>query len=135
MKKVVNYRQKISVNGSEFKDNSSFNCFRYIEVPEEEEIVINSFAAAVEIIERGEIRGASVEGTLFRNKPYLHFTFCDFDAFEMTVFPKNFKSIKMRKVYEESDGKLTLKQLAGTLPAEEFCEYLKDRGLTHVGPL
>lgn len=48
----------------------------------------------------------------------------------VAITAKNFKPIEVRCMYKKLSA--SMKELADTLDADSFCEYLRDRGITKI---
>lgn len=131
MKKLVNVRKEYRLNGGEWTDTSICNHIRYKEESEcvtKTSEVITNWADALEYVASDKMCNSTVEHTFFRNIPYLRLpknSCLDYPWRE--VKEKEFKSLEVRVIYLEFDT--NLKALAELLSADEFCQYLKDRGL------
>ena len=132
MKKIFDKRCLIRVNNDEeFHDTSIFYHLDYME--EEKAVtterVFTNFHEAYEYVKNGGVMNAEATRTLFRNKPEIKLSNAD-DLGAGYYTEKNFKSLMVRWVYVESQP--TIKTLASKLTADEFCEYLTDRGITKI---
>ena len=67
--------------------------------------------------------------TFFKKRIYLTLPNNDiYSDFRTVVKEKDFEKLEVRVIYREPV--LTIKQLANILDADDFCEYLKDRGIS-----
>lgn len=132
MKKIFDKRCLIRVNDDkEFHDTSIFYHLDYMEEEEAAttERVFTNFHEAYEYVKNGGVMNAEATHTLFRNKPEIKLSIAD-DLGAGYYTEKNFKSLVVRWVYVESQP--TIKTLASKLTADEFCQYLTDRGITKI---
>ena len=132
MKKIYDKRCLIRVNNEkEFHDTSIFYHLSYLDENETQttERVFTDFQKAYEYVENDGVMNAETSHTLFRNRPEIRLSTMD-DCCASYYTEKNFKSLVVRWEYEEV--KPTIKTLADKLTADEFCEYLTDRGITKI---
>ena len=132
MKKVFDKRCYIRVNNEkEFHDTSIFYHLSYVEEEEAAttERVFTDFQEAYEFVKNGGVMNAEATHTLFRNRPEIKLSTAD-DCCAGYYTEKNFKSLAVRWEYAEAQP--TIKTLTSLLTADEFCEYLKDRGITQI---
>lgn len=130
MKKIYDKRCLIRVNGEkDFHETSIFYHLSYLEEEETQttERVFTDFQKAYEYVENDGVMNARVGRTIFRNKPEIKLSTVDSARY---YTEKNFKSLTVRWEYVEVNP--TMKSLAGMLTADEFCEYLADRGITKI---
>jgi hypothetical protein len=133
MRKLVNVRKEFRLNGGEWLDTSIWHHLKYKEESEcvtKQSDVITSWQEFVDYINDNYVPNASVGHTLFRNIPYILLPKNnDFNYPWIEVREKDFVSFELRVVY--NDHSTNLKTLAELLDADEFCQYLKDRGINH----
>ena len=132
MKKIYDKKCLIRVNNEkEFHETSIFYHLCYLEEKETQttERVFTDFQKAYEYVENGGVMNAVTSRTFFRNKPEIRLSTVD-DYCAGYYSEKNFKSLAVRWEYKEV--KPTMKTLADLLTADEFCEYLTDRGITKI---
>ena len=130
MRKLVDEVVMYRVNGGEWKDTSIWPHVKYIEESECETYLTKkmTFAETVKTIEVGLIRNASTDITLFRKRPYITLPDTSRDILSRTYSEKEVESVEVKIVYEPYST--TMKHLAEMLDADEFCAYLRDRGIT-----
>lgn len=131
MKKLVNVRKEYRLNGGEWMDTSIWNHIKYKEESECDEKYrkITNWKNALSYVEEDYIPNASVEHTFFRNIPYLKLPKNNtFDYPWTEVKEKEFVSLEVRVIYLEFST--NFKALAELLSADDFCAYLKDRGIS-----
>ena len=136
MKKLMNLRCLVAVGDKKYCDTSIWNYIRYYdmeEVPEVVEFHYNTFEEALTAVEEGMIRGAEIYHTLFSNRPYFTIPWGEVYRNDTEITEKNFKPIHVKWEKVEVNKAFTMKDLAGLLPAEMFCEWLKDHGITQIG--
>lgn len=132
MKKLVNYRMCLSINGGEWQDTSIFNHIQYREECDCETWISKdlTFDEAVELVQADFVMNAECEKTLIGRKPKLKLSTSDCSLFGGPIYltARTFKSLKIKKEYLPYNG--TIKDIAALLTAEQFCEYLKAHGIT-----
>ena len=136
MKKLIDLRCMVAIGNNEYCDTSIWSHIRYIEMDDSSsstEYYYGTFAEAKEAVERNMIRGAEVEHTLFRNRPYLDIHWGDIYKNNTWVTEKNFEPIRVKWEKQEVTRWYTMKDLVDLLPADQFCEWLKDQGITQIG--
>jgi hypothetical protein len=131
MKKVVDFRQYVSFdNGETFEDTSIWRHLHYGE-PIEEVEVLETFEQAYDYIKENNLMNAEIDATFFRGRKQIHISTADFD-YRRTFTEKNFKPIIVKSVFQEETSKMSMKNLASMLSADDFCKWLKDRGITQI---
>ena len=131
MKKVIEVKKQYKLNDGEWTDVTNFNPISYREKDEcvDKYRTIDTWKDAVGYVAEGLLPNAEMHMTLFRKKIYLIFPNNDIRKdFRTVIDKKDFKKLEVRVIYKEPV--LTIKQLANILEADEFCEYLKDRGIS-----
>ena len=132
MRRIVDFRQYVSFdNGETFYDTSVLRHLQYAEPTEEEVEVLETFEQAYDYIKANNLMNAEIDATFFRGRKQIHISTADFDC-RRTFTEKNFKPIIVKSVFQEETSGLSMKSLASMLSAEEFCEWLKDRGITQI---
>lgn len=132
MKKVVDFRQYVSFdNGETFQDTSIWRHLYYRELKEEEVEVLETFEQAYDYIKADNLMNAEIDATFFRGRKQIRISTADFEC-PRTFTEKDFKPIIVKSVFEEETSKLSMKSLASQLSADDFCEWLKDRGITQI---
>lgn len=132
MKKIYSCNDLVSFdNGKTWKDTSFFESYKYLEESDIEIISFESeglsFQEIVSAIENGNVKNAKVERSLFTNKQKIKISLAD--SFTTIYFTeKNYKTMCIKRELKECNS-LTFKNLMNILTADEFCEYLKDRGI------
>lgn len=129
MKKLVNERTLYRVNGGEWRDCSIWNKIRYYEESDCEDWKTRelNFADMQELIEKGFVPNAENDFTFFRKRPMIVLPSNDIEITRYTYTEKDNAVFEVKKQYLEYNA--TIKTLAELLPADSFCEYLKDRGI------
>lgn len=137
MKKLVNLRCYAAVGKSEYCDTSIWNHIRYVEVEETNstEYTLETFEEAFAAVADHHIRNAETSCTLFGNRPMIEIRWGDIHKCTTSMTKKTFKPIRVKWEWEEVTRMYTMKDLADLLPAEQFCDWLKDRGITMVGSM
>lgn len=129
MKKIFNKYVEIKIEGihSTFVDTSIWNDYRYLDVLDTATKVehFTNYDDLFAAVADGKIKGAEVNWTLFRSKPYLCFTNAS-DLTHHDINRKSFKGVTVRTRYIEVKH-YTLKRLYEELPAEEFMAFCAER--------
>lgn len=134
MKRLVNERVEYRVNEGKWIDASIWNRYRYLDDEQIAERAFQTkeltFQETKEYIEEGYCNFGKIGKSIFTKREYIELpSGSAFDS-DLRYHENNFKSATFRKTYLEVTKILTIKDLADLLPAEQFCEYLKDRGIT-----
>ena len=133
MKKLADLVCYVAIGENEYQNTSIWSHINYMEMDEckTTEFTLNTFNEAYAAIANDRIRNAEIGATLF-GKPTIEISRKDFiDKFVMNE--RTFKPISVKWEWQEVERNYTIKDLANLLPAEQFCEWLKDRGITVVG--
>jgi hypothetical protein len=99
------------------------------------EYYYGTFSEAHEAIENNMIRNAETGSTLFRNRPTIEIHWGDIMRNNTELTEKTFEPIHVKWTKEEVTRLYTMKDLIDLLPADQFCEWLKDRGITQIGSI
>ena len=132
MREIRNYRHYFAIGNGEYEDTSFWNDLRYCEPREDECFELNTFAEAVEAIRCGAIRRAEIGRTLFGKKPTIVLHKADLNCECVVLTEKTFKPIRVKYTWEVYNGRTTIDTLSNQLTADDFCEYLKDRGIFQI---
>lgn len=129
MKKIINFRCYASLNGEDYCDTSFRTRIRYDDTIGESETIINDWEEAYKAVKEHKVLNAETGTTLVTNRPtiIIHYASLSRDCRE--VSEREFRSLKFKWVASETDRIYTIKDLADLLPAEQFCEWLKDQGI------
>ncbi len=133
MKKLINFRCLVSVNGEEYCDTSIWQHLRYYDTVGEVERIIVDWEEAYKAINEHKVLNATVGATLFKNRPTIIIHYGDLNRCDREFSAKQFKSLRYKWIAEEVDQIYTIKELADLLPADQFCEWLKDQGISIIG--
>lgn len=129
MKEIYDYRFEYRMDGwKNFVDTSIWKHVRYL-APEEAETLnftIKTFDELVDLVRDDLFMNAELSKNIFR-KPVVRLSNVE-DYCSTAITAKNFKPIEVRCVYKKLSA--SMKELADTLDADSFCEYLRDRGIT-----
>jgi hypothetical protein len=129
MKKIYDKITEIKIEGvtKGFVDTSLYHHYHYrdSEEPRFSSTEFSNYDDLFEAVIDHKIPNASVEYTLFTNKPYLKF-FNANEICEHYMKQKTFKTVHVVVRYEEVKS-YSLKTLYESLPAEEFMEFCADR--------
>ena len=132
MKELYNYRFKYQIEGyKSFIDTSIWRHVRYL-LPEEAQsydFTIKSFTELLDLVKNDLFMNAEIDKTTFTKKPLVRLSNPGCMAIKVTE--KNFKPINVRIEYNKMES-LTIKSLSEMLSANDFIDYLKDRGITKI---
>lgn len=137
MKKLVNLRCYAAIGKDEYQDTSIWNHIRYVEVSDcnVTEYTLETFEEAFAAVADHHIRNAETSTTFFGNKPTIEIGWGDIYRNKSVMSAKTFKPVRVKWEWQEVTRVYTMKDLADLLPADQFCEWLKDRGITMVGSM
>lgn len=135
MKKVYKFKESLRFQDEKDFSNCQFFC-QYIYMDEADAtdtvFIINTFENLCALIEKGLIRNACMGKTLFKKRPKAIITrWCGINSYETNVTEKNFVPIEYKYTYEDKSCE-SIDFYRENLTADEFCEYLKDRGITYL---
>lgn len=134
MKRLVNERVEYRVNEGKWIDFSIWNRYRYLDDEQIAEKAFQTeeltFQETKEYIEEGYCNFGKIGKTTFTKREYIEFPSGSILDGDLRYYENKFKSATFRKTFLEVNRILTIKDLSDLLPAEQFCEYLKDRGIT-----
>ena len=132
MKKVVDLRCYVSVNGEPYCDTSMWKQWRYVDLEDGDchEVLTQDWEEAYKMISRHLVRNATVGTTFWRKKPCIIIHYGDPYRKEAKITEKTFHRMKYKWVCELVEEIYDIKKLADHLPAEQFCEWLKDQGIS-----
>lgn len=131
MKEIYDYRFEYKMEGwKNFVDTSIWEHVRYL-TPEEAKtwnFTIKTFDELVDLVEKDLFMNAEISKNFFRKTVVRLSNSGSFSPVEVTA--KNFKPIEVRCAYNKIS--VSMKELAEKLDADNFCEYLRDRGITKI---
>ena len=135
MKKVYKVRESLKFQGEKDFNNCHFFC-QYVYKDESEAteavFVINTFENLCALIEKGLIINAYMSKTFFKKQPKAVITrWYGIDSYKTGVTKKNFIPIECKFSYED-ESRESINFYKENLTADDFCEYLKDRGITYL---
>lgn len=133
MKKLVNLRCYVAIGTDDYADTSIWNHIRYIEDEEPTEYTLETWKEAYEAIKTNHVRNAEVGLTFFGKRDTIEIGWGSLYDHKSVMTEKNFIPIHVKWVWEEVGKNYTIKDLANLLPANQFCDWLKDQGITQVG--
>lgn len=135
MKKLIDLQCYVAVNGEEYYPTSYHNHLRYVDenaASQETEFSTNNWQTAVQCVENHEVRNAEIGANLWRNLPTLKIFYGDIDKGIREFTEKEFRSLKYKWVAHEVKRIYTITELAKMLPADQFCEWIKDQGIFSI---
>ena len=107
--------------------------FLYCEENPNKETSIKSFDKLKEWIEKGCFPNAEIKKTFFKKEDVVYLNYIKgFETFHFKVTESNFENIKVRINSTKINTFTSFDCLKSLLSADDFCEYLKDRGITKV---
>lgn len=131
MKEIYDYRFEYKMDGwKNFADTSIWKHVRYL-TPEDAKtwtFTIKSFDELVGLVKDNLFINAELSKSFF-GKTIVRLSNVE-DYCSTAVTAKNFKPIEVRCAYNKINA--SIKELANTLDADSFCEYLRDRGITKI---
>lgn len=128
MKKICDLRCYVAIREGEYEDTSLWKHLRYCETGDTEEECVTSWDDLCDLVKGHHIRNAELTTNLFGN-PVVKIGWADIYKSETKITYRNFKTLYVKWVADPYDKIYTIKDLAEMLPAEDFCEYLKDNGI------
>lgn len=135
MKKVVKVVKEYRVNGNQWINIGFKNCTLSIDYRDEKYCEtkvlckIDNWKDALEYLKNDMLCNSSVEYTIFKRTPYLHlYNPHNWNYEWIDVKEKEFELLEVRLRYIEYP--CSLKELVDLLSANDFIQYLKDRGIT-----
>lgn len=132
MKKVIDYRVMLSFdNGKTWEDTSIWRHLYYAEPKADQITAFDNFADAYNAVADDVIMNAHTTTTFFRGRKMIELFTSDRDC-RIVMTEKTFKPFLVKECYIESTRKDTIKDLSTMLEASQFCEWLKDNGITMV---
>ena len=131
MKQLIDFRCYVSVNGEEYCDTSIWKQWRYLDTTDGDchEELIADWETAYKAIEEHLVWNATV-GTTWKKEPCIIIHYGDLYRNDVKFTAKTFHRMKYKWVYEPVEEIYNIKDLADRLPAEQFCEWLKDQGMS-----
>ena len=127
MKEICDFRCYVAVGKGKYEDTSMWKHLRYCEPATSEESV-SSWGDLYDLVEGHNIRNAELTTNLF-GKPIVTIGWADIYKRKARITARNFRRIGVKWATEPVDRLYSIKDLADLLPAEDFCEYLTDRGI------
>lgn len=126
MLKVYDVYYYVSVDGADWRRIDRAYTIKD-EEPTDRIILDNAtFDEVREYLENHMVWGMSNNCTLFRNKPTVEISYSD--AWSPVEY-RNFKTLSYKEVYKEWKN-VSLKWLMEHATADQFIQYLKERGIT-----
>lgn len=135
MKQLVDLRCYVALNGGEYRDTCIWKQWRYFDVGEankEVEVITNDWDEAYNAVLNHHIRNAYTDTTFWRKAPLICIKYGSIYRDSAKVSKKNFVSLKYKWVAEKVNEIYTVRELADRLPAEQFCEWVKDQGIKAI---
>lgn len=133
MKRVYQKKQYVKINGEKKWQRTGNGCFQYLEESEAkkrnfESRVLTDFEEICDVVDKYIING-EVRKTIFGNKVFNLY----YPALIVSVTYRHFgiKTFEVKEEYvlrEDYD----ICTLASVLTADDFCVYLKDRGIENL---
>lgn len=135
MKKVYKIEESLKFQGEkDFYNCQLFGQYIYRDESEATEavFVIDSFENLCALVKKGLIKNAYMSKTFFKKQPKAVITrWYGIDSYKNSVTKKNFVPIEYKYTYEDKSCE-SINFYRESLTADDFCEYLKDRGVTYL---
>ena len=129
MKKVIEVRKQYRLNNGEWETVKSNILYREKDECVDKYRTIDTWQDAIGYVTEGLLPNAEMHMTFFKKRIYLILPNNNiYTDFRTVVNEKDFEKLEVRVIYREPV--LTIKQLANILDADEFLQYLKDRGIS-----
>lgn len=128
MKKLINHKIYVSINGDDYLVTSIRDYLEYSEPKETKEYNFNNFKQLYTFLEKAELIGITADKSFILREPVIRIN-CPEIRDEAVLHHNNFKNIKILDVYYEYDEHITIRELSNSISAEEFVEWLKDRNI------
>ena len=127
MLKVYRVHDYVSIDGADWREVGGYGT-NVIDGEAENKLCLDnaSFAEAYEYITYNYLSGVWNGTTLFRNKPIIKVSYND--AWDPVEY-HHFKTISYKREYKEWKD-VSLKWLMEHTSADQFIQYLKERGIT-----
>lgn len=127
MLKVYNVYDYVSIDGAEWR-RVGRSGYKVADEEIKNKLILDnvSFEDAREFLSNNILDGVWNYSTFFRNKPTICISYQD--AWEPVTY-KRFNTISYKTVYKE-DKYVTTQWLMEHLSADQFIQYLKERGIT-----
>ena len=129
MKQICNLRCYVAIGKKDYEDTSMWKHLRYC-TPSMIEERVTSWDALWYLVEEHHIRNAEQDSNLF-GKAVVKIGWADIYKRKTKITARNFRSVKVKWVAKPVERIYSIKELADMLPAEDFCEYLKDHGIEY----
>ena len=129
MKQICNFRCYVAVGKKDYEDTSMWKHLRYCKPGATEEYV-TSWGDLYDLVEEHHIRNAELTTNLF-GKPVVKIGWADIYKRKTKITARNFHHIWVKWSAKPVERFYSIKDLADMLPAEDFCEYLKDHGIEY----
>lgn len=133
MKRVYQKKQYVKINGEKEWQRTGSGCFQYLEESEAKERnfesrVLTDFEEICDVVDKYIING-EVRKTIFGNKVFNLY----YPALIVSVTYRHFgiKTFEVKEEYVLRED-YNIRTLASELTADDFCAYLKDRGIENL---
>lgn len=126
MLKVYRYYAYVSIDGAEWRRVSDGDIISEKELVDCLILDNATFDQTREYLSNHIVWGMCNDSTFFRKKPIVSISYSD--AFDVVEY-RNFGTLSYRKVYREWKD-VPLKWLMEHVSADQFIQYLKERGIT-----
>ena len=127
MLKVYYVRDYVSIDGAEWRRVGACG-YKVTDEEVEDKLVLDnvSFDEAREYLSKNILGSVWNDSTFFRHKPTVavHYT----DAWDPVSY-RHFKTLSYKRKFEE-DKNVTFEWMTQHLSADQFIQYLKERGIT-----
>ena len=130
MKQLIDLRCYVSINGEDYCDTSIWRRVRYSDVVGETEEIITDWQTAYNAIENHKVLNARTSTTFWKKRPTIVIHYGEIYRNDSEYSEKEFKSLRYKWVAQPVERTYTIKELADELPADQFCEWVKDQGIS-----
>lgn len=132
MRNVYHKKQYFRINGGEW-ERSGYGCIKYVEddFAKENTFETEEYTDFEEIckIVNDYVWNSETRTTIFGNKVLRLWNQYMYENF--TYSRKEIKTFELKEEYVRRDD-FTIKELSHELKADDFCAYLKDRGVQNI---
>lgn len=127
MLKIYDVCDYISIDGAKWREVGGGG-YRITDEEVEDRLVLDqaSFEQAREYLSKNALWGVKNDSTLFRNKPIIRVSYVD--AWDYVDY-RHFDTMLYKRKYTERKD-VSFKWLMEHLTADQFIQYLKERGIT-----
>lgn len=128
MLKVYHVYDYVSIDGAKWRTVGGYGGYKITDEEVETKLVLDnvSFEEAREFLSQNPLDGVLNDSTLLRNKPTIVVRYQD--AWDWVEY-RRFDTMSYKREYKEYEN-VSFKWLTEHLSADQFIQYLKERGIT-----